>query len=391
MKQTRRFAVALAVTTLLTGAPDVQARGTTPSDAEAEVTFTAGPVRCGDTLTQHTRLTRDLNCPGSEPFALRLDGEGIVLDLGGYTVRRTGPENEDSQGIVVDNAKMVRNGTVQGFGRGVITPWFSNALSLRLHELALLDNDIAVYSQADTNFLITRCRLSGNGRGLSSEFDASTGLFDVRSSTFTHNGTAMIADFHHIDVVDSTFTSNGLVINCFGGSARIRGSTLAWNDAVGRMQIDFGGPYTCNEMRFEDSLLTDNAAFAPAIQPVWETNRLAMVNTLATRNGLGLRTAALTVYLEGNTFHDNAAGLTLSDLQTSSPVPLTGIVRGNQFLSNDGDGLRVEPPGTPTLINNVALGNAGVGIDAPTAFNGGGNVARDNAGGDCVGILCSMY
>ncbi|NOK09540.1 right-handed parallel beta-helix repeat-containing protein [Corallococcus exercitus] len=392
MKQTRGFAVALAVTTLLTGAPDVQARGTVASGVEAEVTFTAGlNVRCGDTLTENTRLTHDLDCPGSAPFALRLDGEGILLDLGGHTVRRTGPVNEDSQGIVVDNGRMVRNGTVQGFGRGIITPWFSNTLNLRLHELALLDNDIAVYSQSDTNFLITQCRVSGNGQGLSSEFDASTGLFDVRSSTFTHNGTAMIADFHHIDVLDSTFTSNGLVILCFGGSARIRGSTLAWNEAVGRMQLDFGGPYTCNEMRFENSLLSNNAAFAPTLQPVWETNRLAMINTLAVSNGMGLRTSALTVYLDGNTFYDNAGGLTLSDLQTAVPVPLTGIVRGNQFLSNDGDGLRVDPPSTPTVIHNVALGNTGFGIYAPTAFDGGGNVARNNTAGDCVGITCSMY
>ncbi|WP_341868121.1 right-handed parallel beta-helix repeat-containing protein [Corallococcus carmarthensis] len=382
----------MAVITLLTGAPDVQARGTVPSDADAKVTFASGAaVRCGDTLTEHTRLTHDLSCPSSAPFALRLDGEGIVLDLGGYTIRRTGPENEDSQGIVVDNGRMVRNGTVQGFGRGIITSSFSNARNLRLHELAILDNHSAIYSQSETNFLITQCRLSGNAWGLSSEFSASTGLFDVRNSIFTHNGTAMAADFHHIDVIDSTFTSNGIVINCFGGSFRIRESTLAWNDAVGRMQLDFGGPYTCTEMRFENSLLANNAAFAPAIRPVWETVRLVMIDTLAISNGLGLQVAAETVYLDGNTFHDNAGGLTLSDLATAEPVPLTGIVRGNQFLRNDGDGLRVTPPSTPTVLDNVALGNTGFGIYAPTAFDGGGNVARDNAAGGCVGVICSPY
>ncbi|WNG13556.1 right-handed parallel beta-helix repeat-containing protein [Cystobacter fuscus] len=392
MKQTRGFTVALAVTTLFTGAPDVQARGTTPSDADGEVTFTAGlTVQCGDTLTTHTRLTHDLHCPSSAPFALQLDGDGIVLDLGGHTIRRTGPENRDSQGIVLARGRMVRNGTVRGFGSGITTS-SSGQLNVRLHELTLLDNGIGVYHRTSYgNFLITNSRLKGNGTGLSSEFDASNGNFDVRSSLFTHNGTAMVADFHHIDVIDSTFTSNEIVINCFGGSARIRGSTLAWNDAVGRMQLDTGGPYTCAEMRFENSLLANNAAFAPAIRPVWETNELAMIDTLAVRNGAGLKVAAFKVHIDGNTFYDNADGLRLSDLQTFFPVPLTGIVRDNQFLANDGDGLRVQPPSTPTVSNNLALGNAGFGIYAPTASDGGGNVARGNTAGDCVGIVCAMF
>ncbi|WAS83774.1 MULTISPECIES: hypothetical protein [unclassified Corallococcus] len=70
---------------------------------------------------------------------------------------------------------------------------------------------------------------------------------------------------------------------------------------------------------------------------------------------------------------------------------MTGIVRGNQFLANDGDGLRVQPPSTPTVINNLALGNTGFGIYAPTAYDGDGNVARDNTAGNCVGIVCAPY
>ncbi|RKH53845.1 right-handed parallel beta-helix repeat-containing protein [Corallococcus sp. AB049A] len=393
MKQMRGFTLALAVSTLLTGAQDVQARGTVPSDAEGEVTFTAGAtVHCGDTLTTHTRLTHDLNCPSSAPFALQLDGADIVLDLGGYTIRRTGPANDESQGVVIARGRMVRNGTIRGFGSGITTTFNAGTLYVRLHELALLDNNIGVYDQASYgNFLITNSRLSGNGQGLSSAFDASDGNFDVRSSVFTHNATAMIADFHNIDVLDSTFTSNGVVIHCFGGAFRVRGSTLAWNDAVGRMQFDFGGPYTCNNMRFENSLLANNASFAPTAWPIWQTTRLEMVDTLAVSNGEGLEVQAETVYIDGNTFHDNAEGLSLADLPAAVPTPLTGIVRGNQFLRSGNDGLRVLPPSTPTLINNVALGNAGIGIYAPTAINGGGNVARDNGVADCVGIVCSMY
>ncbi|MBZ4329349.1 right-handed parallel beta-helix repeat-containing protein [Corallococcus sp. AS-1-12] len=393
MKQTRGFAVAVAVTTILTVAPDVQARGTIPSEADAEVTFTntGHGVRCGDTLTTNTLLSHDLNCPSSAPFALQIDGDGIVLDLGGHTIRRTGPANNDSQGIVIARGRMVRNGTVQGFGRGVTTTDSANLPSVRLHKLALLDNTAGVHNNNYANFLITDCRLSGNNIGLSSEFDASNGSFDVRSSVFTHNGIAMFADFHDIDALDSTFTSNGRVFYCWQGVMRFRSSTIAWNDAVGTIPNDGDGPRFCSEMRFENTLIANNAAFAQATLPVWQPFKLSMIDSLVVHNGTGLQASTLSVYIDGNTFHDNASGLTLADREGFPTGPMTGIVRGNQFLANDGDGLRVQPPSTPSVINNLALNNTGFGIYAPTAYDGGGNVARNNTAGNCVGIVCATY
>ena len=391
MKQTRGFVVAMAVTTLLTGALEAQARDRVPTDAEASVVFTGGAtVRCGDTITEHTKLTRDLHCPSSAPFALRVAGEGVVLDLGGHTIRRTGPANNLSEGIEIQASSMVRNGTVRGFGRAIMVLPGLATLNVRLHKLALLDNTSAVFNSATTNFLITECRVSGNGVGLDRELDAGSGSFDVRSSVFTHNTLAMLGDFHTIDVLESTFTSNGSVFLCWESNVRIRSSAIAWNDAVGSVPND-PGFRTCNQVRFENTLIANNAAFAPATDPVWNPINLSMLDTLAIRNGTGLEAAAVTVYVDGNTCYDNASGLTLSDRAGLPGGPLTGIVRGNQFLANDGDGLRVDPPSTPTVINNLAVGNAGFGIYAPTAFDGGGNVARNNTAGDCVGIVCAMY
>ncbi|RKG68718.1 right-handed parallel beta-helix repeat-containing protein [Corallococcus sp. CA054B] len=393
MRKTCDFLVAMAMATMLMGAPAAQARDAVRFDAEAPVAFNlgGGVVQCGDTLTQHTKLTHDLNCPGDIPFALRIGAEGIVLDLGGHTVRRTGPVTPNSQGIAVDFNSMVRNGTVQGFSFGVVTPITSITENLRLHKLVLLDNGYAVYTRFNTNLLITECRLSGNVSGLASDHGQSSGAFDVRTSVFTHNGTAMTADFHTIDVLDSTFTSNENVLRCLNGSIRIRSSTLAWNASVALLLVDIGGPDTCGNLRFENSLIANNTAFAPAFAPAWQLFRFSMLNSLAVNNGAGLHVAPVDIYMDGNTFHDNAGGLTLSDTPLEFPITLTGIVRGNQFLRNDGDGLRVLAPSTPVLINNVALGNTGWGIHAPTAFNGGGNVARDNGAGDCFGIVCAPY
>lgn len=390
MRQARGFIIVGTMAALLAGTPAAQAGGVVEFDAEARVVNTSGcNVQCGDVITQHTMLTHDLACPGTAPFALRVAGEGVVLDLGGHRVYRTGPETEGSQGIVIAASSMVRNGTLQGFDLGYVV---DSAMNVRLHRLALVDNRIGVYNRSSyVRILITSSRFTGNDTGVNSEFAASNGEYDIRSTVFSHNGRAILTSYHDVDVLDSTFTSNGLAVYCFGGRARFRSSTLVENTAVGTMLLDFGGPYTCEEMRFENSLIANNTALATPANPVWETTRLSMLNTWVVNNGSGLQASANTVYLDGNTLWDNGGGLTLSDLPEAVPTTLTGIVRNNRFLRNDGDGLRVLPPSTPTLIGNVALGNTGWGIYAPTAFDGGGNVARDNGTGDCVGILCTPY
>ncbi|RKG62575.1 right-handed parallel beta-helix repeat-containing protein [Corallococcus sp. AB011P] len=389
MQQTRGVVVAVTLVTLLTGVPTAQASDPVRSAVDAQVAFNpgGGDVHCGDTLTQHTKLTHDLDCPATAPFALRVAGDGIVLDLGGHTVRRTGPEPLSSRGILVEANSMVRNGTVRGFFIGIVSQ--PGTGQLRLHKLALLGNGFAVVNRSSTRFLITECFVSGNGTGLTGEVEMSSGSFDVRASVFTHNEHAAFLYYHSLDVLDSIFTSNGDVFNCVDGNVRFRSSTLAWNTAVGGSQADLVGPLFCSELRFENTLIANNAALATTLE--WQPLKLSMINSWVVSNGTGLQAAIETVYIDGNTFFDNAGGLTLSDRPAYVPYPLIGIVRGNQFLSNDGDGLRVPEPNTPTLIRNVALHNTGFGIYAPTAFDGGGNVARDNGAGNCVGIHCAPY
>ncbi|MFY0580972.1 hypothetical protein ACN28S_48045 [Cystobacter fuscus] len=71
------------------------------------------------------------------------------------------------------------------------------------------------------------------------------------------------------------------------------------------------------------------------------------------------------------------------------PPALTGTVSGNRFLRNQGDGLRVLVPSTLTVSRNVALDNTGWGLHVPGVSDGGGNVARGNGAGDCVGVVCA--
>ncbi|RKH19346.1 right-handed parallel beta-helix repeat-containing protein [Corallococcus sp. AB030] len=383
------FFVTMAIAGLFLGTPPVLAADRESLDARFQQAKPVGcEVHCGDVITQHTKLTHDLSCPGTDEPALRIEGDGVVLDLGGHTVRRSSPVQQDTLGIVVTSNSMVRNGTIRGFARGIQT---DEGTYLRLHELTFADNGTAIYNYFSTSyFLITNSRFIGNDVGLASEIDASIGTFDVRSSHFENNYLGIYLDTHDADVRDSTFTGNEIGIYCFAGNVRVRSSSFARNEAVASTTVPIGGRDICNVFRFEDTLIADNASFAPTATPIWNVVQLDMINNWIVGNDNGLTAGSFQVYVQGNTFWDNAGGLTLED----TPIvgsPQTGIVRANRFLRNGGDGLRVLPASTPTVIGNVALGNTGWGIHAPTAFDGGGNVARDNGAGDCEGIVCAPY
>ncbi|RKH65759.1 right-handed parallel beta-helix repeat-containing protein [Corallococcus aberystwythensis] len=388
MHKAKGFFATMAIAGLALGSPDALAADRESLDARLQQAKTVEcDVQCGDVITQHTKLTHDLSCPGTDEPALRVEGDGIVLDLGGHTVSRSGPVQRDTLGIVVASDSMVRNGTIRGFQRGVQT---QGAAYLRLHALTFADNGAAVYNFAGNYFLVTNSRFIGNGAGFSSEIDASAGTFDVRSSHFENNRLAIYLDSHTADVLNSTFTSNEVVVYCFAGSARIRSSTLSRNQAVVNAAYQFQSRDICDEIRFEGSIISSNTALGPTEAPAWKLARFAMLDTLVVGNGSGLTAETWRVYAHGNTFWNNAGGLTLAD----SPIvsgPQTGIVRANRFLNNAGDGLRVLPPSKPTVIGNLAVGNTGWGIHAPTAYDGGGNVARNNGAGQCEGVTCTPF
>ncbi|RKG49507.1 right-handed parallel beta-helix repeat-containing protein [Corallococcus sp. AB011P] len=389
MHKAEGFVVTMAIAGLSLGTLPVLAADREALDARFQQAKPVGcDVHCGDVITQHTKLTHDLSCPGTDEPALRIEGDGVVLDLGGHTVRRSSPDQQDTLGIVVTGTSMVRNGTIRGFARGVQTEGVDY---LRLHELTFADNRIAIYNYFSTTyFLVTNSRFIGNDVGLGSEIDASIGTFDVRSSHFENNRLGIFLDTHDADVLDSTFMGNEIGIYCFAGNVRVRSSTFARNEAVATTTVPIGGRDICNVFRVEDTLIADNASFAPTEIPIWNVIQLDMINNWLVGNDNGLTAGSSRVYIQGNTFWDNAGGFALEDTPIVS-LPQTGIVRANRFLRNGGDGLRVLPASTPTVIGNVALGNTGWGIHAPTAHDGGGNVARDNGAGNCEGVTCAPY
>lgn len=358
------------------------AKAHAPEEPQA---FDVRAVRCGEVLTRSTRLTRDLVCPGTPVPALTIAAPGVVLDLGGHSVRRSGAGTEDSEGIAAEAPSAVRNGKIRGFNVG-----FRYDGDVRLHDVALVDNWTAIYHrQGYSRLVITESRLSGNSFGIRSEFDAASGNLDVRNSRFTGNELVLLVDDHEVHVSGSTFTSNTNVLYCYYGRVYFRSSTLAWNTSVADLTWNNAGFDNCYELVFDNTVIANNTAFGTPEHPDWEPFDFQLRNSWVMNNGDGLRLSTRTLDVQGNLWWANAGGLTLADLPEFEPTPLEGTVHNNRFLMNDGDGLRVLPGSTPTVSSNFCQGNTGWGIHAPTAIDGGGNVARGNGAGGCVGVACA--
>jgi hypothetical protein len=351
-------------------------------------------VRCGDTITTNTRLASDLACPGTEAPALRVVGAGVVLDLGGHTVRRTGPETGQSEGIVVLADSTVRNGTIQGFDLGYVLDADAehSPEHVRLSRLTFIGNTAAVYNRSGSaTFTITNSSFLGNGLGLGSEQDASDGTFEVRSALFLGNQLALSANLHTVNVGRSTFSFNELVVWCPYGSVSFTSSWIVQNAAVGRLPLGEFGYGLCSQVSFIDTVIARNDSLAPTGQPVWEPFDLVLRGSWIADNDSGLEVRTRTADVQSNTWVGNGGGLILADLPEYVPPPLSGTIRGNHFLYNQGDGLRVRVPSALTVSRNVAIGNAGWGLYAPGVTDGGGNIARGNRAGNCTGVVCSSW
>ncbi|WP_158616538.1 right-handed parallel beta-helix repeat-containing protein [Corallococcus sp. CA054B] len=358
------------------------AKASTQEEPEA---FEARAVRCGEVLTRNTRLTRDLTCAGTPIPALRIAAPGVVLDLGGHTVRRAGSGPGDTVGIAAESDSTVRNGTIRGFNWG-----YAYAATVHVHRVALVDNWTAIFHMNGSGgLLLTDSSMSGNRLGFGSEFDATSGSIDIRGSQLSGNGLGLYVDYHDTRITGSTFTANETALFCYSGKVLIRSSTFTGNASVADLTWSSSRFDNCYELVFENSIIANNTAFGTPENPDWQAFDFQMRNTWVMNNGEGLRLAAQTLDVRGNLWWDNEGGLTLSNLPDFEPVPQEGPVRNNRFMSNRGDGLRVLPGSTPTLSSNTCQNNTGWGIHAPTAIDGGGNAARGNGAGGCVGVACA--
>jgi hypothetical protein len=293
-----------------------------------------------------------------------------------------------SEGIQVLADSTVRNGTIQGFTFGYV---LDAGQDVRLSRLTFVDNWVAVFDRGGyfSTITLTDSRLLGNNLGLSSEQDVSIGTFKVRSTLFSGNKLALAANFHSVEVRRSTFSDNELVFWCPDGNVTFRSSLLVRNAVVGWVPLGEFGYGTCDRASFVNTVLASNGAFAPTALPAWEPFELELRDSWLLGNGGGLEARVRTLDVRGNTWWKNESGLRVASPPEFLQPAVTGKVSDNRFLRNRGDGLRVDTPSTLTVSDNVAIGNAGWGLYAPGVIDGGGNVARGNRAGDCLGLTCA--
>jgi hypothetical protein len=156
---------------------------------------------CGDSITTSTTLTADLtNCHGAA--ALGVSGD-VTLDLNHHTI-----SGDAATGILAGDGQLtIRDGTVSGFGTGILIAKGGDAYVTRItasyngygfdmgHSRALFDRDVAIHNLYDgflakstpgstvsASFLRNRADWNGN-LGIDAPFQT-----DLGHNKGRHNG-----------------------------------------------------------------------------------------------------------------------------------------------------------------------------------------------------------
>lgn len=324
----------------------------------APAVHAATPVRCGDTITTDVVLTRDLTCSGT---ALRVSASGVTVDLAGHRLRGDGTGTGIDVGTpyYVDDVT-VTGGRIENFDIGVNLRWYDATL----HDLTVVGNRNGVVGGL-AHVAITDSVVARNDVGM-----VQNGLTSVAGSTFRGNGEGILCRDANLSVVDTRFSDNGE-----GVDSRLCGVVVGSSSFVG-------------------------GAVGLSVQPLGfgmdvrgNTFKTDGIGVLVKRALGGVRTIA------DNEFTDNAASGLVVDNEPAWPgVQVSGnVFKGNGFAP----GANVDPAGNPlvsgawsddgtTFTGNQAIGNAGHGIEAYGATDGGGNSAWGNGlEPQCVGIVCA--
>lgn len=181
-------------------------------------------LSCGETIRQDTTLKSDLNCPG---HGILIEGEGIVLDLGGYTIKGPGrggwvwPERAvSSVGVRVTGKKNVtiRNGRITNFATAVLLEDAQGVVVQRIHTVS---NHYGIYLFRGSRSALTGVNVSNNIYGLH--------LQDTRENHITGS---LIYRSHH-------GSPGGYGINLYGSNRNtIRENRIELNQSQGIWLID---------------------------------------------------------------------------------------------------------------------------------------------------------
>lgn len=183
-----------------------------PGSAVAAVTAgtAAAPLSCHDTVSVDTTLTADLVClEGGN--GLVVDTDGVVLDLGGFTIVGGGWAGVS----VTASDVVVRGGSITGFGSGVDVPAGASAV---VEQVSLRRNitGLSVSGAA----LLRQSHVGANAQGVLAEYG---GQVAVEGADIARNPTGVAArdEGSSVTVTGSSLRSNQWALDCSEATVRL--------------------------------------------------------------------------------------------------------------------------------------------------------------------------
>ncbi|PRY16728.1 right-handed parallel beta-helix repeat-containing protein [Kineococcus rhizosphaerae] len=239
--------------TAVLAAPVAVAAVLTSGPAAAAVPRTSTPP-CGSTLVQSVRLASDVVCP--DGGALTLAADGVELNLNGH--RLVGPGAGGAGVVVAARDVVVRNGTITGWGAGVLAAPADGdedsppSATATARALRIDRNGVGVSVGPEGSVLVRDSWITGSRRGGDVSFggrlrvenstvaDNTVGLWSfsidrqglvVRGSVVRGSSDAGIAcgQDGHYDVAGSTLQRNGTGVYAFECNGRVVNSRFVWN------------------------------------------------------------------------------------------------------------------------------------------------------------------
>lgn len=363
----------------------------------------AATVSCGDTISQTTKLTADLDCSGLpvDAFAaLTVVGSAVTLDLNGHTLRGPNDPARAVRGVYVGGTGItVQGGTITGFDTDV---WAASA-GVVLKRLTLTDAARGAYiNDQDT---VTRSTIARVDVGIESEADGER----ITDNQITADGRAG-------DPACAQVIGGGRCIAIFlldGGGALIRNNTISSLGAG----IYFAGRSVGGESVLDNRVTCPGSGAARSGIGCIDFNGSPGGNVLVGNSVTALISDGIKI---GGQSGDTVAANSVGGTTDGSGIVLLAVndstVRDNLatdngdafgnggyglFVSGDGNLIKrniasrnaidgIFSSGASTLVANVARDNGGLGIEAVNgAIDGGRNRASGNADPQCLGVTCT--
>lgn len=350
------------------------------------------PVACGSTLTVDTKLTKDLYCPYGDGLTL---GANVHLNLGGHKL--VGPGSSGTGIASTYGGVSIRNGEVKNWATGIgleidssqsVAPVKVTDVVLRKAPSSIGFGSTLELTRVTAIDSTVRGELGGNLRIVRSTLTRSPIFVFFSSASVersTLNASTVGSSASGAITIDRSRLDGRRTTRL--GDVSETGITIT-NSTVKNYKYPISGYYggaTLINNTFTDM---QQGVLANMSSGLGSEGTATVKGNTFTRSGVVLD-PHIPMVLENNTFrHNRTAAIFNGSTLPGGEMWAPGRAVNNVLVRNRGTGISSELPGL-IVGRNTARYNRGYGIYAPGAVDLGGNKARGNKLGQCVGVVCS--